>query len=68
MKNEKRFFMNKKCPICTTGVPFEGIVIRKADDPISEAYKLKCDKFFEHERGLIDSGEVDIELQEGYSE
>ena len=67
LKNEKKFYMEKNCPYCKNKVPFEGVVIRKADDPIAEAFKLKTNKFFERERGLIDKGEVDSEMEEEYS-
>lgn len=67
LKNEKKFHMEKNCPYCKNKVPFEGVVIRKADDPIAEAFKLKTNKFFERERGLIDKGEVDSEMEEEYS-
>ena len=40
----------------------EGIVLRKNEDPISEAFKLKTLAFFKREKANIDAGEVDIEM------
>jgi hypothetical protein len=54
--------------MCINKVPREGFVIRKANDPIKEAWKLKSTAFFEREAKQIDSGEVDIEMTEGYTE
>lgn len=68
MKVDKRFNMEKNEPLCNNKVPVEGIVIRKANDPVSEAFKLKCDKFRFHEAKLVDQGEVDMEMEEGYVE
>ena len=53
-------------PMCINKVPREGFVIRKANDTIKRAFKLKTNKFFEREAKQIDSGEVDIEMTEGY--
>ena len=50
-------------PLCRNKVPREGIVIRKNDDKIPEAFKLKCVKFLTRESKLIDNGDVDIEMQ-----
>ena len=58
--------MEKDEPLCKTKVPREGFVLRKANDPVAEAWKLKTDKFFFRERDLVDSGEVDIETVERY--
>jgi hypothetical protein len=35
---------------------------------VSEAWKLKTDKFKFREAKLVDAGEVDIEMEEGYSQ
>ena len=40
----------------------EGIVLRKNEDPISEAFKLKTLAFFKREKANIDAGEVDMEM------
>ena len=67
LKVEKRFLMEKMEPMCINKVPREGFVIRKANDPIKEAWKLKTTAFFEREAKQIDSGEVDIEMTESYA-
>jgi Sec7-like guanine-nucleotide exchange factor len=51
-------------PMCFTNVPREGIVVRISDDPVAEAFKLKCIKFLEKEAKNIDKGEVDMEMIE----
>jgi hypothetical protein len=68
LKNEKKFLMEQLEPMCINKVPVEGFVIRKAHDPIKEAWKLKCFRFLEKERDSIDAGEVDMEMAEGYAE
>jgi len=68
LKNEKRFLMEKNEPMCKNKVPREGFVLRKANDPIPEAWKLKCYHFLSHESAAIDAGEVDCEMQEGYGD
>ena len=68
LKVEKRFCMEMDEPLCKTKVPREGFVLRKANDPVSEAWKLKTDRFKFREASQIDAGEVDIEIQEGYGE
>ena len=67
LKVEKRFLMEQMEPMCINKVPREGFVIRKANDPIKEAWKLKTNKFFLREASQIDAGEVDIEMTEGYA-
>lgn len=66
LKNEKRFFMEMDEPMNITKIPREGIVIRIQDDPVAEAFKLKCIKFLEKEAKNIDKGEVDMEMQNNY--
>ena len=68
LKVEKRFLMEQMEPMCINKVPREGFVIRKANDPIKEAWKLKTSAFFLRESKQIDAGEVDIEMTEGYTE
>ena len=68
LKNEKRFLMEKDEPMCKNKVPREGFVLRRANDPIPCAFKLKCSNFLFKESKLIDAGEVDCEMQEGYTE
>ncbi len=64
LKNDKTFHMNEREPLCRQDVPREGIVIRKTGDVVAEAWKLKCDKFMLRESTIIDSGEIDIEMQQ----
>jgi hypothetical protein len=54
--------------MCINKVPREGFVIRKANDPIKEAWKLKTDAFRMREAKQIDAGEVDMEMAEGYTD
>lgn len=68
LKVEKRFCMEMDEPLCKTKVPREGFVLRKANDPVSEAWKLKCFAFSQRESKLIDNGEVDMEMEVGYSQ
>ena len=67
LKVEKKFGMEKTEPMCIQKVPREGIVLRIENDPLREAFKLKTVAFFEREQKLIDLGEVDDELFEGYT-
>ena len=66
LKSESRFGMEENEPLCVNKVPREGIVIRIANDPLNEAFKLKCNKFLEMEGKEIDSGQIDIEMQDKY--
>lgn len=67
LKQDKvNFGMEELEPMCKNKVPREGLCIRIVDDPISECFKLKCDLFFEHERGEMDKGNVDSEMLEAY--
>lgn len=68
LKNEKRFCMEEDEPLCNNKVPREGFVLRKANDPIAEAWKVKTDKYWFRQRDQIDKGEVDMETLEGYGE
>ena len=68
MKVDKRFAIEDDEPLCKTKVPREGIVIRRCNDPVPEAFKLKGDRFYNREARLIDTGEADIEMVEGYSQ
>lgn len=63
LKNDKEHFgMEENEPMCKIKTPREGIVVRIDDDPVLEAFKLKCIKFLEKERDVIETGEVDIEM------
>jgi hypothetical protein len=64
LKNDKMFGMEEMEPLNITKMPREGIVIRIQDDPVAEAFKLKCIKFLEKEAKNIDKGEVDMEMIE----
>ena len=68
MKVDKRFAIEDDEPLCKNKVPREGIVIRRCNDPVPEAFKLKGDRFYNREASQIDAGEVDIEMEEGYSQ
>jgi hypothetical protein len=68
LKVEKKFLMEQLEPMCINKVPVEGFVVRKANDPIKRAFKLKCFRFLDRERKSIDDGEVDMEMAEGYAE
>jgi len=64
LKNEKRFAMEENEPLCIHKIPREGIVLRIDQDPMKEAFKLKCLKFLGTEAKAMDSGEVDSEMLE----
>ena len=68
LKVEKKFLMEQLEPMCINKVPREGFVVRKENDPIKRAFKLKSFRFLEKERTAIDNGEVDMEMAEGYAE
>ena len=68
LKVEKKFLMEQMEPMCINKVPREGFVIRKANDPIKEAWKLKTTNFRLREAKQIDAGEVDMEMAEGYTD
>ena len=68
LKVEKKFLMEQMEPMCINKVPREGFVIRKANDPIKEAWKLKTTAFGMREAKQIDAGEVDMEMSEGYTD
>lgn len=67
-KDKVHFNMEENEPLCKNKVPREGFVLRIDDDKVPEAFKLKCLKFYNYEKGLIDKGEVDFEMSQGYSE
>lgn len=60
------FGMERNENYCRNEVPREGIVIRKNDDQVAEAWKLKCLKFLGRESELIDEGIIDVEMQNTY--
>ena len=68
LKVEPKFKMEEYEPLCKIKVPREGIVIRIDDDPVNEAFKLKCVRFLGLEKEAMDKGEVDIEMTQGYGD
>lgn len=54
-------YNEKNCYICKNNVPEEGIVIRKENTFLFEAYKLKSFSFLEKETKLLDKGEENME-------
>ena len=68
LKNDKEHFgMELLEPLCKNKVYREGICIRKNNDTIAECFKLKTDAFFTYEQKAIDKGNVDIEMNDNYS-
>ena len=63
LSQDKDLEMEQNEPLCKNKVPREGLVLRIDDDPIKEAFKLKCVKFLTRESKQIDSGQVDMEMQ-----
>ena len=69
MKKDKNFGMEENEPMCKNELPREGIVLRINDDPVAEAFKLKCLKFLGKEAEDMDKGVTsDYEMQERYGE
>lgn len=56
-------YNEKDCFMCATGIPEEGIVVRKENLFSCESYKLKSFRFLEWESKELDRGEVDIESE-----
>jgi len=68
LKNDKKHFgMEMNEPLCKNKVPREGFVLRIDNDPINEAFKLKCNAFMLKESEDVSNGAVDIEMEEGYN-
>ena len=73
MRNDKEHFgMEKKEPLCRNSVWREGIVVRKDNDDLAEAFKLKCMHFLKAEAVLMDDiangkEEISEEMAEVYS-
>ena len=63
LSQDKDLGMEQNEPLCKNKVPREGLVLRIDDDPLKEAFKLKCVKFLTRESKQIDSGQVDMEMQ-----
>lgn len=68
LKTDKRFYMEEDEPMCVNKLPREGIVLRINDDPLTEAFKLKCLRFLSKEADDVDKGKVDMEMQDRYTE
>lgn len=66
LSNDKNFGMEKTESLYKNNVPREGIVVRKDNDIVKEAFKLKCMKFRFKEAESIDNGEVDAEMEQAY--
>lgn len=67
LRNDKKHFgMEKDEPLCENKVVREGLCIRIDDDETNENFKLKCQKFYDREKKLMDEGEVDIEMNNTY--
>ena len=67
LANDKAIYMEENEPMCIHKVPREGIVIRKNNDVLKEAFKLKTMKFRNKEAKEYDAGNVDIEASQGYA-
>lgn len=67
-RDKKRFYMECNDPTCKNKSPFEGIVLRIANDPKAEAFKLKSMAFLKKEKVAIDAGEVDMEMGDAYGD
>jgi hypothetical protein len=68
LEEDKQFGMEMNEPMCKTKVPREGIVIRIEDDVKAEAFKLKTTAFRLREAKQVDAGEVDMEMELGYTD
>lgn len=67
MMKDERLKMEKDETRCVIPVPKEGVVIRKEDERVPAAYKLKCVRFKERETKNIDAGIIDdSEMTEAY--
>lgn len=53
--------LERTCPYCTTGVPSEGVVLRRDGHHFYDAYKVKSKMFLKRETDELDKGIVSIE-------
>jgi hypothetical protein len=68
LKNDKEHFgMEENEPLCINQVPREGFVLRKDNDTLLRAEKLKTNAFLFGESIRMTEGDVDVEMIEGYS-
>lgn len=65
-EGDEELGMEKDEPLCKNKVPREGVVLRIDNDPMEEAFKVKCQKFLTREAKEIDKGNVDMEMSQGY--
>lgn len=65
-KDQEKFGMDLKESLCKNKVVREGLVIRIENDPIQEAFKVKCDKYWEQEKKDMDKGLITGDMLEGY--
>lgn len=63
-KLEKDFMLDRDCPLCSTGVPEEGVVIRPEKLYSCEPLKLKNFRFLGKETELLDKGFLDMESEQ----
>ena len=66
--DSEKFGMDKNEPFCKNKVVREGLVIRIENDPIQEAFKVKCDKYWEQEKKDMDKGLITGDMLEGYGD
>ena len=64
--DHEHFGMEENEPLCKNKCYREGIVVRIENDKNFEAFKLKCKNFLFAESKLIDSGNIDIEMENTY--
>ena len=67
-KDSEKFGMDKNESHCKNKVVREGLVIRIENDPVQEAFKIKCDKYWEQEKKDMDKGIITGDMLEGYSD
>lgn len=63
-KLEEYYVHDQDCDLCSTGVPAEGIVLRKDCLRKAESFKLKSFRFLRSESEDLDEGKADIETEE----
>lgn len=61
---QNSFGMEEDEPMCNNKVPREGMVIRKENDPLVRAFKLKSNAHYALEKKSHDAGEIDMEEAE----
>ena len=66
--DSEKFGMDKNESFCKNKVVREGLVIRIENDPIQEAFKVKCDKYWEQEKKDMDKGLITGDMLEGYGD